>query len=322
MPQVSVVIALYNKAAYIRRALDSVLAQTYQDYEILVIDDGSTDDGPVIVASYHDPRLRLIRQENTGPGAARNRGMRESTSPYVTFLDADDEWRPEFLQTNVSIVTAHPEVEVVTSSWYQDVRWDGRKNVSMLEYHQSLGIQPGVWRLRPDLPDDELKQMVALFLVGVVFCRRQALESCGGFYAKNGCRFMEDTYLWLYLVCTCTVYRNLQPLMYYHNAASELAVGGYRTRPLEPYMVDPDPVRQYCPAANRDVLERWLARFALTNAHNRLTVGKMDEVRLLVRQFPRMKAWRWEYAKLRIKMMCPQGIALARAVRRPAPKRG
>ncbi len=316
MQKVTVIIPLYNKRQYIRRALDSVLAQTHRDFEVFVIDDGSTDGGAAIVESYHDVRLHLLHQENAGPGAARNRGIRESTGSYVTFLDADDEWVPHFLIRNIAILSAHPDVDVVTSSWFQDVLQGRRQDVNMVEYHRSLGIRPGVWRLRPDVTAAELKHVADLFLVGVVFCRRRALEFAGGFYEKDGCRYLEDTYLWLHLVFNHTIYRNLQPLAYYHNSVSELALGGFRTRPLEPFMVDPDPIRANCPPENRKALEKWLAMYALGDAHDRATVGRVEDARFLMRQFPRMKQWPWEFAKLQVKVLCPQAITYVQAVKR------
>ena len=79
MKTVSVIIPLYNKGQYVARAVDSVLRQTVKDYEIIVVDDGSGDEGPAIVKRYGENRIRLIRQQNAGPGAARNRGIAEST---------------------------------------------------------------------------------------------------------------------------------------------------------------------------------------------------------------------------------------------------
>ncbi len=96
MPLISVVIPLYNKEPYIKRAIDSILAQKIQDYEIIVIDDGSTDKSAEVVKSFPDPRIRLIQQENAGVSAARNRGIEEAKAELIAFLDADDEWTPIF----------------------------------------------------------------------------------------------------------------------------------------------------------------------------------------------------------------------------------
>ena len=96
-PAVSVVIPLYNKGPYIARALNSVLAQTSQDYEVIVVDDGSTDDGADVVKEFKDHRIRLIQQDNQGVSAARNRGIEAANADLIAFLDADDEWLPGFL---------------------------------------------------------------------------------------------------------------------------------------------------------------------------------------------------------------------------------
>ena len=108
VPAVSVVIPLYNKGPYIARALNSVLAQTFQDFEVIVVDDGSTDDGAEVVSGFRDPRIRLIQQENQGVSAARNRGIEAARAELVAFLDADDEWLPGFLETILRLRTLYP----------------------------------------------------------------------------------------------------------------------------------------------------------------------------------------------------------------------
>jgi len=118
MPDISVVIPLYNKEPYIARALRSILYQSVQDFEVIVVDDGSTDDGAAIVESCDDLRVRLIRQENRGVSAARNRGILESRADLVAFLDADDEWMPAFLETILSLREKYPGAGAYATAYY------------------------------------------------------------------------------------------------------------------------------------------------------------------------------------------------------------
>jgi glycosyltransferase involved in cell wall biosynthesis len=96
---------MYNSCPWIGQAVDSALRQTIQDLEVIVVDDGSTDGGADVVRdrATGDPRLRLLRQENRGPSAARNAGVAEATAPYVAFLDADDRWLPEKLERQFAL---------------------------------------------------------------------------------------------------------------------------------------------------------------------------------------------------------------------------
>ena len=114
---ISVIIPLYNKETGIATALRSIMAQTYQDFEIVVVDDGSTDGGVAVVETFNDQRIRLIHQQNAGVSAARNRGIAEAKGEYVAFLDADDEWMPEFLAEIVTLQKEFPECKAQATNY-------------------------------------------------------------------------------------------------------------------------------------------------------------------------------------------------------------
>lgn len=178
-PRVSVVVPCYNQGRYLDEAVGSVLAQTFQDLEILVVDDGSTDpDTRRLLDAYDRPRTRVLRGENRGLSGARNVGIRAATGEYVCCLDADDLLEPTLLEKSVAVLDARPEVTFV-SHWlrtFGDEAWDWTPE-------------------RCDFP----ALLDANTVNGAAPVRRQAVLDAGLFdeSMRDGC---EDWDLWIRLV--------------------------------------------------------------------------------------------------------------------------
>ena len=115
--RLSVVIPLFNKMGYVRRALESVSAQSFADFDVIVVDDGSTDGSADVVRAHSDPRVRLVRQDNRGEGAARNRGIAESSGELIAMLDADDAWDAQFLEAIVGLWRRFPEAALLAAGY-------------------------------------------------------------------------------------------------------------------------------------------------------------------------------------------------------------
>jgi len=310
--KISVIIPLYNKSKYIARALDSVLAQTFTNFEIVVIDDGSTDCGPEIVAQYNDKRIKLIKQANQGPGAARNRGMEESRGGLLAFLDADDEWMTLFLERSFNNFVKYPECDISATSYFQ-----GPQKKDFSELFIERGINDGLWKIDTNTTVESLKYAVDFFSSCTLLCKREVLEQYSGFYTREGCSYGEDAHLFLQLLLTSTVYRDTKSLVWYHTEASELSDNGRETIcPPRPILSDPSVVREGCPGDYQNLLEEYLGYYAILTMHDHLNIGDTITCAGYFKAFPRMKKWRMEYIKLKFKTMFPKLIPLCRVLKR------
>ena len=131
-PYFSIVIPLYNKQTHAKETIDTILSQTYQDFEIVIVNDGSKDNSLKIVESIKDSRIRIINQVNQGVSAARNNGIKESKAPYIVFLDADDIWLSNFLETIHDMTINFPEAGMYATRY---------ELVDNKNQHTSLDIQ-------------------------------------------------------------------------------------------------------------------------------------------------------------------------------------
>ena len=121
----SVVIPLYNKEHYIAGTLRSVLTQTFPDYEVIVVDDGSTDHSLQACKEVRSDKIRIVQQVNQGVSAARNKGIELAEGEYICFLDADDTWHPDYLQNIETIVQKYPQSDIFVTA-YRIIYANGR----------------------------------------------------------------------------------------------------------------------------------------------------------------------------------------------------
>lgn len=184
MPQVSVIIPTRNRAQLLSEAIDSVLKQTFSDFELIIVDDGSTDNTAEVVSSYHDPRIHYHLQEKQERGAARNRGVALSQAEYITFLDDDDWYMPRKLEVQVQALQTRSNIGMVISGW-------DRVNESG-ELVRSE--RPWLHHPQPVLKD---WLFAAMAHVAAALIRRSWFERVGGF--NHDLAPAEDTYLWFRL---------------------------------------------------------------------------------------------------------------------------
>ena len=185
-PRVSVLVAAYNSERFLERTLHSALAQTFTDFEVLVVDDGSSDGTAALVRDMmvRDARLRLIVQANQGLSASHNRGIAESRGELIAFLDHDDLWHPEKLAAQVACFDADPRVGVV--SCYSEILDDDGRSAG--------------WRLGGDANGDVYAEMLEWDMVSggsVVLVRRSALDAAGPF--DTTLRIRDDWDMWIRL---------------------------------------------------------------------------------------------------------------------------
>lgn len=179
-PLVSVIIPAFNCKDCIDRAIGSVLAQNYRPIEVIVVDDGSTDGTGEKVKTY-GPSVRLVPQDNTGPAAARNRGIGESNGEFIAFLDADDEWLPRRLERCMEPMLRDENVGM-TYCWTFRQFPDGRRIIRNLRAEQQWSFPRILWRS-------------ALQHTSATICRRSVLGRVGCFDATLKTR--EDRDLWI-----------------------------------------------------------------------------------------------------------------------------
>ncbi|MFQ5589974.1 MAG: glycosyltransferase family 2 protein [Phycisphaerae bacterium] len=226
-PSVSVIIPTYNRATVLPRALDSVIAQTMDDWEIVLVDDGSTDRTAALAARYKTKlgdRLRYLRQSNGGSSDARNAGIDACRGQLVAFLDSDDEFLPHKLARQLELLELRPELGLVYSD-YEYVDIDGRHHSSVFDalapnarLVPRTTVAPGLC-VCTDLFDSLIRGYFIATIVGMV--RREVLGSDIRF--PSGLCYAEEWLFYLKIARICPAGYVSEPLCVHHHTAGSLA---------------------------------------------------------------------------------------------------
>ena len=238
-PQFSVIMPLYNKASYVRKAVGSVVEQTFEDWELVVVDDCSTDDSAEIVSQYTDSRIRVIRlTENGGVSAARNRGVSESTAPLICFLDADDWWEPTFLEEMAGLIERHPDAGIYGTGYY--IVKNGRKRVA------PIGVAEGFLEGEINYCQVYAKTL-CMPLTSISVCMpRTVFNEIGGF--PLGIKLGEDFLLWVHTALKHKVVLLNKPLSNYNQDVDITYRGTHHLHAPEHHMLwnlgDLEPLEQ------------------------------------------------------------------------------
>lgn len=206
----SVIIPLYNKAFYVNKAISTVLAQTFPDYELIIVDDGSKDNSAEMAAKAIDghKHCRLIKQKNQGVSVARNNGVAASQGDYLCFLDADDWWEPTFLDEMACFVADYPDAGIYGTN-YTIVNETKRKTRVA-----QIGIEEGFDKGYINYCRAYAKTMYMPLWTGAVCIPRQIFEEMNGF--PKGIKLGEDFLLWIRIALKYKVAFLNKPLSFYN----------------------------------------------------------------------------------------------------------
>ena len=191
-PLVSIVIIFLNEERFLGEAIESVFAQSYNNWELLLVDDGSTDGSAEIARRFTEVHPRKVfyldhdRHQNRGMSASRNLGIRHSRGMYIALLDADDVWLPQKLEEQIAILESHPEAAMVygpSQYWYS---WTGTPEDVQLDYVRELGVPSNTLCEPPALLTLALQSMAPTPCPSDLLMRRDLVEDVGGFEERFG----------------------------------------------------------------------------------------------------------------------------------------
>lgn len=271
-PLVSVIMPAYNAEKYITDSINSVIAQTYKEWELIVVDDGSTDNTAAVVKkiSEQDRRVKYVYQQNGRQGKARNNGIRNSTGEYIAFLDADDLWVPDKARIQVELLQSKKMDLVFADSYIFEDKPDTTNKMNII---------PGSFQGEKDFSHFLSYNRIPIL---TVMTTRKSVEQVEGFSEEKEIQNAEDLNLWLKLLLAGNIFLGIEtPLTYYriHNSSS---TAGDR-HVIFPILEGLKKLSRIWPGYNNYISDSFFFRintfFVQNNIANRDTIVKLLRIR-------------------------------------------
>lgn len=289
-PRFSVIIPLYNKEQEVEATIRSVLAQTLQPVEIVVVDDGSTDSSAKVVESIGSPLVRLIRQANAGECAARNRAMAEATGDWFALVDADDGWKPQFLEEVAAMIDRWPDCGIYSTA-FDIVSPTGTVRAKT---PTTRGPVENFWR-------ESVYAYVTIPSATVL--SRRVVEELGGF--PEGMKMGGDQFMWIKVATRYGVCFSPKALCLYSMVASNRSSSIY-TPEQTPYRLE-DFLKEALWDEEQDYWRReFVAKCAIGKALTLTAKGDEEFGRRVVRNFGYTEHYRRGLRKLKVLLALPR----------------
>lgn len=278
----SVIVPVYNKADTLQRAIDSVLHQTCDDFELLIVNDGSQDNSEEIVKGCKDARLRYFYQENEGVSSARNHGIEEASGRLITFLDADDEWMGNHLQVLKRVYQASGELDAFYSTQCKILLFNQQCTYVTSLIEQSF-LATGQWAIYPDffMIINRFIRGYTPFNTNSVMISKKVLKRVGNF--RQDCKMGEDIDLWYRVMLAYPAVIINEETTIYHREAST-ATSDIEYNLDWPFLSEIDMLleKEAVAEEKRDNVEVFCDRVRIRNArHLLLRAHKIDAVQEL-----------------------------------------
>jgi len=266
---ITAVIPAYNAEKTLLRSVTSVLAQTHQHFELIIVDDGSSDNTLALARAIKDSRVTVLTQPNNGPGAARNAGLRVANGRWVAFLDADDTWEADFFSAALEALAAHPQLLFYFGAT--------QSKTATVRKPSPLATQtPFVFQADRSVKAKRLRRQVELSLC-LMLADKDTIVSLGGYYERDKCTYGEDSVLSFLIFWLYPVIKSHKIVHTYNQSETGLSLSRHTNVQAKAMVLDPDYIYERLPESSFRAVRQFIAYLASVDAQRLAKAGKSDE---------------------------------------------